>query len=66
MYNFICEYNLDLIKKKIIKKSNVGREPKCNSTRGQLKKEVNRIGIEGVCKEYKISKKTVYRRLKQE
>ena len=60
------EYDLDLLQKRVMKKSNAGRKPKCNLTKIQLQREVNKIGILGVCEKYDISKKTVYRRLKQE
>lgn len=61
-----CGYDPDVIKKRINKKSNAGRKPKCNLTSAQMQRELGRIGMVGVCEKYGVSERTVYRKLKQE
>lgn len=60
-----CEYEPELIKKRITKKSNAGRKQKCVLTKSQLRRELNNIGMMGVCEKYSISKRTVYRKLQE-
>lgn len=63
-----CEYEPDLIKKKLtmVKKSNAGRKEKCSLTQAQMKRELKQIGMNGVCEKYGISERTVYRKLKKD